>query len=144
MSTIAEIQSEIVAEFGDFSDWQEKYEYIIDLGLELAPLSDEHKVDENRILGCQSNVWLYAYFDQKAGLMRYEADSESMIVKGLISLLIQVLSGQKPEDVISSPLDFLHEIGLDQHLSATRSNGFASMIQKMKQEAALYLTHSQA
>ena len=142
MSSITEIQAEIVAEFNDFSDWQEKYEFIIDLGFELKPLSDEHKIEEKRIMGCQSNVWLNAYYDQENAVMRYEADSEAMIVKGLISLLIQVLSGQKPEAIISEPLDFLSKIGLDQHLSATRSNGLASMIQRMKQEATLHLSQS--
>ena len=116
MKSIAQIQEEIVAEFAEFSDWQEKYEFIIELGFDLPPLDEQYKTESHRILGCQSNVWLQAEYDASAGLMRYFADSESTIVKGLISLLIQVLSGQKPEDVLQAQLGFLHQIGLDRHL----------------------------
>lgn len=143
MKSIARIQEEIVAEFADFSDWQEKYEFIIELGFDLPPLDAQYKTESHRILGCQSNVWLQAEYDADAGVMRYFADSESTIVKGLISLLIQVLSGQKPEDVLQAQLGFLHQIGLDRHLSATRSNGLASMVQEMKRQAALHLEASQ-
>lgn len=143
MKTITEIQQEIVSEFADFSDWQEKYEFIIELGFELSALDAQYKTEAHRIIGCQSNVWLQAEYDAETHLMRYTADSESMIVKGLISLLIRVLSEQKPEDILQAQLGFLHQIGLDRHLSATRSNGLASMVQEMKRQAALHLTHTQ-
>jgi len=139
---IAEIQTEIVNDFQDFTDWQEKYEYIIELGFELEPLPAEYKTEARRIVGCQSNVWLQADFDPEQGLMHYLADSESMIVKGLISLLVQVLSGQPPEAILTAQLSFLHQIGLDQHLSVTRSNGLAAMVQEMKRQAALHLAEA--
>lgn len=142
MSSIAEIQAELVAEFEDFADWQEKYEYIIELGLDLPPLASEHKTEAKRIIGCQSNVWLNAEYDAEAGVMQYQADSESMIVKGLISMLVQVLSGQKPEAIVSAQLDFLNRLGLDRHLSPTRSNGLNAMVQEMRKQAALHLVHS--
>lgn len=139
MTAIDSKQKQIIQEFEDFSDWQEKYEYIIELGFDLPALDDSYKNEEHRIMGCQSNVWLQADFDANKGVMIYQADSDSMIVKGLISMLIQVLSQEKPEDIISAKLDFLNQIGLDRHLSSTRSNGLASMVKEMKQQAALHL-----
>lgn len=139
MTAIDTKQQQIVSEFDDFTDWQEKYEYIIELGFELPPLDDQYKNEAHRIMGCQSNVWLHADFDAQRGVMLYEADSDSMIVKGLVSMLIQVLSQEKPEAIIAAKLDFLNQIGLDRHLSSTRSNGLASMVKEMKQQAALHL-----
>ena len=137
--TIESIQEEIISEFNDFEDWEEKYEFIVELGFELEPLAEEHKIEAKRIMGCQSNVWLNADYDADTHKMLYQADSESMIVKGLISLLIQVLSQQSPDDILKSELFFLHKIGLDQHLSSTRTNGLSAMIQEMRKQAALHL-----
>lgn len=137
--SIASKQRQIVEDFADFSDWQEKYEYIIEIGFDLPPLDERYKDEAHRIIGCQSNVWLQSAFDASAGVMRYAADSDSMIVKGLVSLLIQVLSDEPPEAIVTADLAFLNQIGLDRHLSSTRSNGLASMIKEMKQQAALHL-----
>ena len=139
MTSIQDKQAAILSEFDDFEDWQEKYEYIIELGFDLQPLAAEHKVEAKRIMGCQSNVWLNPRYDSAQHLMFYDADSEAMIVKGLVSLLIEVLSGQPPEDIVSAQLDFLAHLGLDKHLSSTRSNGLAAMVRKMKQHAAEHL-----
>ncbi|PKL76949.1 MAG: Fe-S metabolism protein SufE [Candidatus Melainabacteria bacterium HGW-Melainabacteria-1] len=139
MNSIEQKQHDIVREFEDFADWQEKYEYLIEMGFDLPPLDAQYKVEEKRILGCQSNVWLHSEYLSDQGLMHYAADSDSMIVKGLISMLIQVLSEQRPEDIVTTRLDFLNQIGLDRHLSSTRSNGLASMVKEMKQQAALHL-----
>lgn len=138
MQTIAEIQDQIVADFSLFSDWSEKYEYLIELGMELPPLAPEHKIEAKRIIGCQSNVWLNAEYDPASGTMKYEADSDALIVKGLISLLIRMLSGQKPADILQAELNVFQRIGLDQHLSTTRSNGLVAMIRDMKRYAAEY------
>lgn len=144
MNPIEAKQREIVSEFEDFADWQEKYEYIIELGFDLPPLDEAYKNEAHRIMGCQSNVWLHADYDAAKGVMHYEADSDSMIVKGLVSMLISVLSQQKPEAIVTARLDFLNQIGLDRHLSSTRSNGLASMVKEMKQQAALHLAGAEA
>lgn len=136
MKSIEAKQQEIIAEFQEFSDWEDKYEFMIELGMDLPPLAPEHKVEAKRIVGCQSNVWLNPRYDAESHLMFYEADSEALIVKGLVSMLIEVLSGQPPEEIVSARLEFLSQIGLDKHLSSTRSNGLAAMVQKMKQYAA--------
>lgn len=138
MQTIAEIQDKIVEDFAIFSDWSEKYEYLIELGMELPALAPEHKTEAKRIVGCQSNVWLNAEYDAASGTMNYQADSEAMIVKGLISLLVRMLSGQKPSDILQAELNVFQRIGLDQHLSSTRSNGLVAMIRDMKRYAAEY------
>jgi cysteine desulfuration protein SufE len=135
MPSIQEIQDAIVEEFAIFEDWEEKYEYIIERGLDLTPLSAEEKTEERRILGCQSAVWLKAGYDKEAGVMYYGADSDSMIVKGLISMLIEIFSGQPPEAVANATLSFLERLGLNQHLSSTRSNGLAAMVKQIKIEA---------
>ena len=124
--TIEEIEREIVDEFSLFDSWDDKYEYIIDLGKRLQPLEDEHKKDENRVRGCQSTVWLVA--DYKDGRVYFRAESNSLITSGLISILIRVLSGQKPDDIVAAKLDFLNEIGMMTHLAQTRSNGLLSMV----------------
>ena len=134
--TIEEIEREIVDEFSLFDSWDDKYEYIIDLGKRLQPLEDEHKKDENRVRGCQSTVWLVA--DYKDGRVYFRAESNSLITSGLISILIRVLSGQKPDDIVAAKLDFLNEIGMMTHLAQTRSNGLLSMVKQIKNYALAY------
>jgi cysteine desulfuration protein SufE len=128
--TINQIQDEIIEEFALFDDWTDKYEYIIDIGKKLPPLSSEYKTEENKIKGCQSQVWLHA--DVKEGKLQFAGDSDAVIVKGLIGLLIRVLSNQKPEDVARANLHFIDNIGMSSHLAQTRSNGLASMVKQMK------------
>lgn len=134
--TIAAIEDEIVEEFALFDSWDDKYEYIIDLGKKLPPLENEHKLDENRVRGCQSTVWLVA--DYKNGKVYFKAESDSVIVKGLISMLIRVLSGQTPDDIISAKLEFIQKIGMTTHLAQTRSNGLLSMVKQMKHFALAF------
>jgi cysteine desulfuration protein SufE len=134
--TIEEIENEIVDEFSLFDNWDDKYEYIIDLGKKLAPLDDQYKKDENRVRGCQSTVWLVA--DYKDGKIFYKAESDAVIVKGLISMLIRVLSGQTPDDIVNAKLDFINRIGMITHLAQTRSNGLLSMVKQMKNYALAY------
>jgi cysteine desulfuration protein SufE len=133
---IEEIENEIVEEFSLFDSWDDKYEYIIDLGKKLQPLEDKHKVDENRVRGCQSTVYLVA--DYKDGKVYYKAESDAVIVKGLISMLIRVLSGQTPDDIINAQLNFIKEIGMMTHLAQTRSNGLLAMVKQMKNFALAY------
>ena len=133
---IEEVEKEIVEEFSLFDNWDDKYEYIIDLGKKLDVLDDKHKLDANKVKGCQSTVWLVA--DKKDGRIFYNADSDAMIVKGLISMLIRVLSGQKPDDIIHARLDFIREIGMMGHLAQTRSNGLLAMVKQMKNYALAY------
>jgi len=134
--TISEIEAEIVDEFSLFDDWESKYEYIIDLGKKLPPLEEEYKIDENKVRGCQSTVWLVA--DYKDGKVFYKAESDAVIVKGLISMLIRVLSGQTPEQIINAKLNFIEQIGMTTHLAQTRSNGLLSMVKQMKNFALAY------
>ena len=131
--TITEIENEIIDEFSLFDSWDDKYEYIIDLGKKLPPLDDKYKVDQNRVRGCQSTVYLWA--DSSDGKIHYEADSDAVIVKGLISMLIRVLSGQSPEAIMDAKLEFVREIGMMTHLAQTRSNGLLAMIKQMKNYA---------
>ncbi|GAA4746731.1 SufE family protein [Flavisolibacter ginsenosidimutans] len=134
--SIEEIEKEIVEEFSLFDGWDDKYEYIIDLGKKLPLLETEHKKDENKVKGCQSTVWLAAEF--KDGKVFYKADSDAVIVKGLISMLIRVLSGQEPDDIVNTKLDFIREIGMMSHLAQTRSNGLLAMVKQMKNYALAY------
>jgi cysteine desulfuration protein SufE len=134
--SIAEIENEIVEEFALFDSWDDKYEYIIDLGKKLPPLEDEFKIDSNKVKGCQSTVWLTADFTD--GKIHYKAESDAVIVKGLISMLIRVLSGQSPGDVVEAKLEFIKEIGMMSHLAQTRSNGLLAMIKQMKNYALVY------
>ena len=127
---IEEIEKSIVEDFELFDEWAEKYQYIIELGQKLPPLDDKYKIEENKIKGCQSSVWLNAY--SKEGKVFFEADSDSTFVKGEIALLINVLSGQDPKDVVETDLKFIDEIGLRQHIAVTRANVLASMIKQMK------------
>jgi cysteine desulfuration protein SufE len=138
MTTIPEIENEIAEEFGLFDDWSTKYEYIIELGQKLPGLDEKYKVDENKIRGCQSSVWLNAY--EKDGKIFFEADSDSTFVKGEIALLIRVLSGKQPEEIINADLKFLDVIGLRQHIAVTRANGLANMIKQMKTYALAWQT----
>lgn len=131
--TITEIENEIIDEFSLFDSWDDKYEYIIDLGKKLPPLDEKYKVDENRVRGCQSTVYLGA--ESKEGRIHYVADSDAVIVKGLISMLIRVLSGKSPDEIIEAQLGFVNEIGMMSHLAQTRSNGLLAMIKQMKNYA---------
>jgi len=131
--TIQEVENEIVEEFGLFDSWDDKYEYIIDLGKKLPPLPDQYKIDENKVRGCQSTVWLVA--DYKDGKVYFNAESDAMIVKGLISLLIRVLSQRTPDEIIEAPLNFIQQIGMTTHLAQTRSNGLRAMVKQMKNYA---------
>lgn len=139
---IEQNQQEIIAEFAFFDDWMQKYEHIIELGKDL-PLIDEHyKTDDHLIRGCQSRVWLHAQADEN-GCVHYTADSDAIITKGLVALVIRVLSGEKAEDIVNSELHFVNDIGLNQHLSPTRSNGLSSMIGQMKLYALAIASLSQ-
>jgi cysteine desulfuration protein SufE len=133
---IEEIEQEIVEEFSLFDSWEDKYEYLIDLGKKLPPLEDRYKLDENKVKGCQSTVWLAT--DYKNGKVYYKAESDAVIVKGLISMLIRVLSGQNPDSILQAKLDFIHQIGMTTHLAQTRSNGLLAMIKQMKNYALAY------
>jgi len=134
--TIEAIEAEIVEEFSLFDSWDDKYEYIIDLGKKLPLLAEEFKKDENKVRGCQSTVWLVA--DYQDGRVFYKADSDAVIVKGLISMLIRVLSGQTPDAIINARLNFINEIGMVGHLAQTRSNGLLAMVKQMKNYALAF------
>ncbi len=127
---ISNIQNEIVEEFDIFDTWMDKYEYLIELGKSVPKISEENKKEENIIKGCQSKVWLHA--EKQDGLVRFYADSDAIITKGIISLLIRIFSNQKPEDIINADTDFIDKIGLRQHLSPNRANGLNNMIKKIK------------
>lgn len=131
--TLEEKQQEIIDEFAVYDDWMDKYEYIIELGKDLPVIDDNLKTDDRLIEGCQSRVWLQS--EVKDGVMSYTADSDAIIAKGIIGLLIRVLNGEKPEDIATCDLHFIREIGLQEHLSPTRANGLASMVKKMKLSA---------
>lgn len=139
--TIQETEQEIVEEFGLFDSWDDKYEYIIDLGKKLPAIAAEHKTDENKVRGCQSTVWLAA--DYRDGKIYFTADSDAVIVKGLISMLIRVLSGRTPDEIIGAPLDFINRIGMTTHLAQTRSNGLLAMVRQMKNYALAYKVKAQ-
>ena len=128
--TIAGIQNDIVEEFSMFDNWMERYEYMIELGKSLPIVDVKFKTDENIIKGCQSKVWLHAQQDND--LVKFYADSDAIITKGIVSLLIRTFSNQKPDDIINASLDFIDDIGLRQHLSPNRANGLNNMIKKIK------------
>jgi cysteine desulfuration protein SufE len=134
--TIEDTEKEIVEEFSLFDSWDDKYEYIIDLGKRLPELDQQYKLDENRVRGCQSTVWLVS--DYREGRVYFKADSDSVIVKGLISMLIRVLSGHTPDEIIQAKLGFIQEIGMTTHLAQTRSNGLLAMVKQMKNFALAY------
>ena len=139
--TINEIQDELVDEFSLFSDWMEKYEYIIQLGKELPLIDPQYKTEENLIKGCQSKVWLHA--DYREGKVFFTADSDAIITKGLVGMVVRVLSGHTPEEITSADLYFVDKVGLKEHLSITRSNGLVSMIKQMKMYALALRTKAQ-
>jgi cysteine desulfuration protein SufE len=136
--TINEKQDAIVEDFELFSDWMEKYEYIIQLGKDLPLIDEQYKKDENLIRGCQSKVWLHA--DYKDGRLFFTADSDALITKGLVSMVVNVLSDQTPKDIVDSEIYFIDKIGLKNHLSPTRSNGLLSMLKQIKMYAVAYLS----
>lgn len=135
--TINEIQDEIIEEFQDLTDWMDRYAYIIELGNTLPPLPENLKTPENLIEGCQSRVWIYANLDPE-GKIIYEADSDALIVKGIVALLLRVLSGHTPDEILNSDLYFIDKIGLSTHLSPTRSNGLVSMVKQMRNYAIAF------
>jgi cysteine desulfuration protein SufE len=134
--TIQQIEEEIVEEFSFLDTWDEKYEYIIDLGKRLPDLEEKYKVEENTVKGCQSTVWLVASFEN--GLVHFKADSNTVITKGLISMLVRVLSGHTPDEIIAAKLEFIDRIGMTTHLAQTRSNGLRAMVKNMKTYAIGY------
>lgn len=130
---IAEIENEIVEEFGMFEQWDDKYQYIIDLGKSLAPMSEQLKTEDRLIKGCQSRVWLYT--EMKDGKIYFTADSDAIITKGLVALMVRVLSEHTAKEIMEAQLNFINEIGLKDHLSPTRANGLLSMVKQMKLDA---------
>lgn len=127
---IKEIQEEIVAEFNDLDDWMDRYQLLIDMGNELAPLDDKYKVEQNLIDGCQSRVWIVC--EENNGRLFFQADSDALIVKGIIALIIRVFNNQTADDILNAELDFIDDIGLKEHLSPTRSNGLLAMIKQIR------------
>ena len=136
--TINEIQDEIIEEFSGLDDWMDKYQLLIDLGDELAPLDERYKTEQNLIDGCQSRVWLQA--DYENGQIHFSAESDALIVKGIVSLLIRVLSDHTPQEILDADLYFIEEIGLKEHLSPTRSNGLVAMVKQMRTYALAFST----
>ena len=130
MATINEIQDEIIEEFSGFDDWMDKYQLLIDLGNEQEALDEKYKVESNLIDGCQSRVWLQA--DYVDGKITFTAESDALIVKGIVALLIRVLSGHTPQEILDADLYFIEQIGLKEHLSPTRSNGLLAMVKQMR------------
>ncbi len=139
--TIAEIQNKIIAEFQYFDDWMDKYNYLIELGNSLPVMDEKFKTKSNLISGCQSRVWLHAVYED--GKIRFEADGDAVITKGIISMLIRVFSGQTPDDILNASLDFIDQIGLKDHLSPTRSNGLVSMTKQLKLYALAFKTKNE-
>ena len=137
MATINEIQDEIIEEFSGFDDWMDRYAYIIDLGNALEPLDEQSKTPEYLIEGCQSRVWIHAEAGE-GGTVTFTADSDAIIVKGIIALLLRVLSGQTPHDILAADLYFIKEVGLQEHLSPTRSNGLVAMVKQMRMYALAF------
>ena len=137
---IEEIEQEIISEFEQFEEWLDKYNYLIELGKSLPLIGEEYKNDQYVITGCQSKVWLHAYLQNDK--VFFEADSDAIITKGIVGLLIRVLSGQSPDEIINAKLDFMEKIGLREHLSPTRSNGLTSMVKQMKFYAFAFKTKS--
>ena len=133
---IKEIQDEIVAEFSMFEDWMERYEYIIELGKGLPLIAEEYKTEDNIIKGCQSKVWVHA--EEKDGKVFFSSDSDAILTKGIIAILIRAFSNQTPANILEANTDFIDEIGLKEHLSATRANGLVSMIKKIKMYALAF------
>lgn len=138
MQTINEIQEEIIEEFCGLDDWMDRYQLLIDLGEELEPLPESDKTNQNLIDGCQSRVWLVC--DEHDGILTFRAESDALIVKGIVTLLIRVLSGHTPDEILNAELYFIEKIGLTEHLSPTRSNGLLAMVKQMRMYALAYKT----
>ncbi len=139
--TIEEAQQEVIEEFNGFDDWMDKYQLLIDLGNEQQPLPLEYKTEKNLIDGCQSRVWLQA--DYNDGVIKFQAESDALIVKGIVTLLIRVLSGHTPDEILNADLHFISDIGLTEHLSPTRSNGLLAMLKQMKFYAMAFKAKSE-
>lgn len=139
--TINEVQDEVIEEFSDFTDWMDKYQLLIDLGNEQEPLDNKYKTESNLIDGCQSRVWLQA--DYVDGKIIFTAESDALIVKGIIALLIRVLSGHTPQEILAADLYFIDQIGLKEHLSPTRSNGLLAMVKQIRMYALAYKVKSE-
>ena len=135
---INEIQEEIIAEFSDFDDWMDRYQLLIDLGSEQPPLDEKYKTEQNLIDGCQSRVWLQA--DMVDGKLQFRAESDALIVKGIVALLVRVLTDHTPQEILDADLYFIEAIGLREHLSPTRSNGLGAMLKQMKMYALAFKT----
>ena len=140
--TINEIQDEIIEEFSGLDDWMDRYQLLIDLGNEQEPLDEKYKTDSNLIDGCQSRVWLQA--DYNSGVIHFSAESDALIVKGIVSLLIRVLSDHTPQEILDADLYFIEEIGLREHLSPTRSNGLLAMVKQMRTYALAFQAKKQS
>ena len=140
MSTINDIQDEIIEEFSSFDDWMDRYQLLIDLGNEQPPLDDQYKTESNLIDGCQSRVWLQA--DYSDGRIQFTAESDALIVKGIVALLIRVFNNRTPQEILDADLYFIDRIGLRDHLSPTRSNGLLAMVKQMRMYAIAYSTKS--
>lgn len=136
METINEVQDEIIEEFSGFDDWMDKYQLLIDMGSGQEPLPEEYKTEQNLIDGCQSRVWLQA--DYQEGRVVFRAESDALIVKGIVDLLVRVLSGHTPQEILDADLYFIDRIGLKEHLSPTRSNGLVAMLKQMKMYALAF------
>nr|WP_321374292.1 SufE family protein [uncultured Bacteroides sp.] len=136
--TINELQEQVIEEFSDFDDWMDKYQLLIDLGNEQEPLEEQYKTEQNLIEGCQSRVWLQA--DMEDGKLMFRAESDALIVKGIIALLIKVVSDHTPDEILDNELYFIDKIGLKEHLSPTRSNGLLSMVKQMRMYALAFKT----
>lgn len=142
MKSIDEIQDEIIDEFSVFDDWMDKYALLIDLGNSLPPIEEKYKTNENLIEGCQSRVWLQA--DYRDGRIWFEAESDAIIVKGIVSLLVRVLSGRTPDEILNADFYFIDRIGLTEHLSPTRSNGLVAMVKQMRMYALAFKVKSES
>jgi len=136
--TINEIQDEVIEEFAGLDDWMDRYQLLIDLGGDVEPLPNEYKTESNLIDGCQSRVWLQADYDKAADIITFRAESDALIVKGIVALLIRVLSGHSPKEIMDADLYFIDKIGLKEHLSPTRSNGLLAMLKQMKAYAIAF------
>ncbi len=139
--SINEIQDEIIAEFSDLDDWMDRYQLLIDMGSEQEPLDEQYKTEQNLIEGCQSRVWLQA--DLIDGMVHFRAESDALIVKGIVALLVRVLSDHTPQEILDADLYFIDRIGLREHLSPTRSNGLGAMLKQMKMYALAYKVKGQ-
>ncbi len=138
MSSIKEIQEDIIEEFGMYEDWMQRYEYMIELGKSLPLIDEKYKTDDNLIKGCQSKVWVHAEMEEEK--LVFTADSDAIITKGIIAILVRAFSNQHPKDIIEADTSFIDEIGLKEHLSPTRANGLVSMIKQLKMYAVAYQT----